>query len=66
MTDDLRYSANLIMQAAEKIACSAKLFAEIEAMKAENEVRRVRGESPAYDGNAFMQVLGSYDAAMRF
>ena len=52
------------MNSAENVAyihsqCICAL-AEIEGMKAENELRRMAGESPAHGEQAFMQVPAKY------
>ena len=42
------------------IAQAACANAEIAAMQAENDLRLSRGETPAYDETAFMQVQNTY------
>ena len=39
---------------------SVAAMAEIEAMKAKNTYRKMRGETIAYDENAFMHVIDQY------
>lgn len=49
-------------QSAAYIFCmGVAAMAEIEAMKAENEVRRIRDESPAHGYDEFMAVIERHE-----
>lgn len=46
-----------LLKAAEINLKAAKLMVRLEAMKAENRMREIRGESPAYGEEAFLNLL---------
>lgn len=46
-----------ILDAANKMLAAACLQAEIEAMKAENQERELRGEAPAHGYKQFMNAM---------
>ena len=43
------------------ISMAIQSYAEIEGMKAENQVRLSRGEAPAYGEDAFFNIAGKND-----
>jgi len=46
-----------LLKAAEINKKTAEIMIRLEAMKAENRMREIRGESPAYGEEAFLNLL---------
>jgi len=46
-----------LLEAAEMNLKATKLMIRLEAMKAENRMREIRGESPAYGEEHFLELL---------
>ena len=47
-----------LLRAAEIFQSSVEKLIRLEGMKAENKIREMRGESPAYPEEAFLNLLG--------
>jgi len=59
-------AADLFDRASLRFLVAARLLAEVEGMKAENDLCRIRGEAPAYNEDSFARVRNFYEEQAMF
>ena len=57
-------TAHLFDMASERFLVAVQMLTDLEGMKAENEMRRMQGEAPAYGEEAFAQLRHAYDGRL--